>query len=155
MPRLPPLKRGSARGEHQDEKPRWCGQRFGRRLQDRAQDGGGDPKGERGPKTPPSRENHQRPQDGARTELSRWSPRKLGATDGQSGPEEAGWQGASSKRASEGRRPAQEGWEGGRKENISRSQTWLLEPENGHERSGPYRSCKTDRVLNEFEMRPE
>ena len=66
MPRLPPLKRGSARGEHQDEKPRWCGQRFGRRPQDRAQDGGGDPKGERGPKTPPSRENHQDPHKSTR-----------------------------------------------------------------------------------------
>ena len=155
MPRLPPLKRGSARGEHQDEKPRWCGQRFGRRPRDRAQNGGGDSKGERCPKTPPSRQNHQRPQDGAGTELSRWSPRKPGATDGQSGPGEAGWQGASSKRASEGRRPAQEGWEGGRKENISFSQTWLLEPENGHERSGAFRTATPARALNEFEMKPE
>ena len=85
--------RPSSEDEHVEssaERPRWCIQAedsgFGRRPQDRAQDGGGDPKGERGPKTPPSRENHQRPQDGARTELSRWSPRNPEATDGQSGP---------------------------------------------------------------------
>ena len=51
---------------------------------------------------------------------------------------------------------APEGWEGGRKENISFSQTWLLEPENGHERSGIYRAYLVRaRLLNELEMRPE
>ena len=110
--------------------------------------------GARGPT--PSRENHQRPQDSARTELPRlgrpgirWEGWPVPATG-------RGVERGRLERASEGRRPAPEGWEGGRKENISFSQTWLLEPENGHERSGAYRAYHVRvRLLNELEMRPE